>query len=158
MHFSDDGSLDLRKLTVKCVQNAKLNKKRDFLLNYLRKHLAVLQSIQNNYGLKHPKTNVRKTVESQNLEISTENDCLEDPFCIQGTPDPLHPEAEHAFKAKDLKHRKQLIGTLSINMHSIGGRIAQSDFQQKLAENIAQKYPDKMTNCKIGCGLKHPKG
>ena len=43
-------------------------------------------------------------------------------------------------------------------MHSIGGRIAQSDFQQKLAKNIAQKYPDKMTTCKIGCGLKHPNG
>ena len=86
-HFSDDGSLDLRKLTVKCVQNAKLNKKRDFLLSYLRKHLAVLQSIQNNNGLKHPKSNVRKTVESQNFEISAENDCLEDPFCTQTTPD-----------------------------------------------------------------------
>ena len=96
---------------------------------------------------------MRKTVESQNFEISAENDCLEDPFCTQGTPDSLHPEAEHVFKARDLKHRKQLIGTLSIDMHSIGGRIAQSDFQQKLAKNIAQKYPDKMETCKIGCGL-----
>ena len=101
---------------------------------------------------------MRKTVESQNFEISAENDCLEDPFCTQTTSDSLHPEAEHVFKANDLMHRKQLIGTLSIDMHSIAGRIAQSDYQQKLAINIAQKYPNKMTTCKIGCGLKHPNG
>ena len=71
--------------------------KRDFLINYLRKHLAVLQSIQTIYGLKHTKTNVRKTVEGQNLEIRTDNDYLEDPFCTQTTPDSLEPEVENLF-------------------------------------------------------------
>ena len=43
-------------------------------------------------------------------------------------------------------------------MHTIAGRIAQSEYQQKLATSLAQKYPDKMISCKLGCGLKHPNG
>ena len=45
--------------------------------------------------------------------------------------------------------KKQLIGTLSINMHTPEGRAAQSEYQTKLAKNVAQKYHNKMAPCKI---------
>ena len=78
------------------------------MLNYLRKHLTVLQSINNNYGLKTIKTNLRKTAESPNVELAAETDCFQDPFCAQDSFGIAQSEIEHVFKAKD-SHRKQLI-------------------------------------------------
>ena len=137
----DEGEINIRELTAAVLQRSKENKKQDFLLKYLKDHLTVLQNIASVQGLKFNKEHGRRVDEQSKVEYF-ENDSNIDEL------------GEKAFRANVTKSKKQLVGTLRIDMKSLSGRKAQADYNEKVGKKVGERFPDKITACKLQCGEK----
>ena len=98
VHFSankvipDEGKIDIRQLTTAVLKGSKENERHDFLLQYLKEHLAVLERISNTNGLKLGKDHGRRT--------HTDDDCSK----LGGNSD--DDDVERAFRANVRKSKK----------------------------------------------------